>query len=67
MCLFQRPYVILSWPSGFQEVKVPEFMTTAQDGGRLSALQHNFDDRQNYVVSVRSVTYRVRVLCTENV
>ena len=26
-------------PKGFEEVKLPDFVTTAQDGGRLSALR----------------------------
>ena len=31
-----RPVV----PRGFQEIKVPNFMTTAQDGGKVVSLPH---------------------------
>jgi hypothetical protein len=32
------PVTGLEWPRGFQEVKVPDFLTTAQDGGKVVSL-----------------------------
>jgi len=34
------PVTGLEWPRGFQEVKVPDFMTMAQDGGKVVSLTH---------------------------
>jgi len=34
------PVTGLEWPGGFQEVKVPKFMTTAQGGGKIVILTH---------------------------
>jgi predicted phosphohydrolase len=30
----------LEWPRGFQEVRFSDFMTTAQDGGKVIILMH---------------------------
>jgi hypothetical protein len=35
-----RPVTGLEWPRGFQEVKFPDFMTTANDGGKVVSLTH---------------------------
>ena len=34
------PVTGLEWPRGFQEVNVPDFMTMAQDGGKVVSLMH---------------------------
>ena len=34
------PLQALSGPEGFEEVKFPDFMTTAQDGGKIVSLTH---------------------------
>jgi len=34
------PITSLELPRGFQEVKVPDFMKTAQDGGKIVILAH---------------------------
>ena len=34
------PVRSLEWPRGFQEVKVPDFMTTAQEGSKVVSLTH---------------------------
>ena len=36
---YSSPVTGLEWPRVFQELKVPDFMTTAQDVIRLSALR----------------------------
>jgi len=30
----------LEWPRGFQEIKVPDFITTVQDGGKVISLTY---------------------------
>ena len=34
------PVTGLEWPLGFQELRFPDFMTTAQDGGKVVSLTH---------------------------
>ena len=34
------PVTGLMWPRGFQEVRFPDYMTTAQDGGKVVSLMH---------------------------
>ena len=34
------PVTGLEWPRGFQEVRFPDFTTTAEDGGKVVSLTH---------------------------
>ena len=34
------PVTGLEWPRGFQKLRFPDFMTTAQDGGKVVSLTH---------------------------
>jgi hypothetical protein len=34
------PVIGLEWPRGFQKLRFPDFMITAQDGGKVVSLTH---------------------------
>ena len=38
--LYFSPITGLEWPTGFQEVRFPDFMTMAQGGGKVVSLTH---------------------------
>jgi hypothetical protein len=47
-----------SGPEGSRNLKCPDFMTTAQDGGRLSALRTGHETCRVMIISTAGRVYR---------